>query len=382
MIKMVKKRKDKMNGLNENLGTKGLERMKNNIKILEEIQKNDYEYKILLARKESGESVKDLIKKNRKHGEILAKKNKEKTIEFKKWQKSEDGKKWLKLFEEKARTNRNLDSDIRYIIGADIADELKKNEEEYEKLLERRNEGEYVDDLIKQNLYTARILMEQHEKVWDKAEAQKKIQPDDKIEMIEEEYKNLLETRKKGKYSDDLIKQNLYTARVLIEQYVKGRDEVEAQKRIQTALQVHEWVVEAQINIKSFLNFHTQYEKLLKLEKIGEDVEYLIRKNRTYAETVRKNYMKVLFNAQEWYKMNPDWFQDSKGKHHFLKTFHLSYNKNRNQIGKENKKKNSLKCPNCKILMEYLIYLDAYQCPKCRKKFYLWENEFFIFGHI
>lgn len=33
------------------------------------------------------------------------------------------------------------------------------------------------------------------------------------------------------------------------------------------------------------------------------------------------------------------------------------------------KKKKSRECPNCKIEMEYLEDLDAYQCPKCKKKF-------------
>ena len=33
------------------------------------------------------------------------------------------------------------------------------------------------------------------------------------------------------------------------------------------------------------------------------------------------------------------------------------------------KKKKGRECPNYKIMMEYLEDLDAYQCPKCKKKF-------------
>lgn len=50
---------------------------------------------------------------------------------------------------------------IRYELKLRLAtlnDKIRKNEEENEKLLERKNKGEYVDDLIKQNRYTAENL--------------------------------------------------------------------------------------------------------------------------------------------------------------------------------------------------------------------------------
>ena len=39
-----------------------------------------------------------------------------------------------------------------------LNDNIQKNEEEYGNLLERKNEGDYVDDLIKQNRYAAESL--------------------------------------------------------------------------------------------------------------------------------------------------------------------------------------------------------------------------------
>jgi len=142
------------------LNIKGGDMINKRIKILEEIMKNDAEYKILLARKEAGESVEDLIKQNRNYADILAKKNKK---------KSEEAAKWFALLEERRIMDPYLarDSDIRLERGLKITNEIKKNEEEYEKLLERKNKGEYVDDLIKQNRYTAKVLAEQNKKVWD-----------------------------------------------------------------------------------------------------------------------------------------------------------------------------------------------------------------------
>ena len=39
-----------------------------------------------------------------------------------------------------------------------LNDKIQKNEEEYENLLERKNKGDFVDDLVKQNRYTAESL--------------------------------------------------------------------------------------------------------------------------------------------------------------------------------------------------------------------------------
>ena len=163
--------KDKMNELKEKrqLTTKFGDKMDKRIKLLKEIKKNDEEYKILLARKEAGESVEDLIKQNRKYRKILTKKDREKSEESIKWMKSEEGRKMFELFEETRRLNPDLtrDADIRYERGLKIVNEIKKNEEEYEKLLERKNKGEFVDDLIKQNRYIAKGLAKQNKKVWD-----------------------------------------------------------------------------------------------------------------------------------------------------------------------------------------------------------------------
>ena len=128
---------------------------------------------------------------------------------------------------------------------------------------------------------------------------------------------------------------------------------------------------------------HFEYKDLLKREKIGEDVKEMIRQNRIYAELIRSSGMKVLFEAKEWLKMNPDAFQDDPmGKQLFLRTFRISDDKNKKQIGKEKKKKKSQKCPNCRKMMDYLEYLDAYQCPKCKKKFIIWEKKLTIIGKI
>ncbi len=43
---------------------------------------------------------------------------------------------------------------------ASFNDKIQKNEEEYEKLLECKNKGKYMDDLIKQNRNTAENLKE------------------------------------------------------------------------------------------------------------------------------------------------------------------------------------------------------------------------------
>lgn len=68
------------------------------------------------------------------------------------------------LLERKRRLEHELKiaalSDTNYIVLLKI----KKNEEEYEELLERKNTDEFVDDLIEQNRYTAEILAEQDKK--------------------------------------------------------------------------------------------------------------------------------------------------------------------------------------------------------------------------
>lgn len=176
--------------MSEKRGKEGLEDAKNKtkkiikkrIKILQEIVKNDEEYKILLERKKAGEPVEDLIKQNRYQAEILKKKDKENSEKAKKWGQSEEAKnlfekmnKWLRMNPDLARTSK-----IRLKYGLKIAklgDEIKKNEEEYEKLVERKNKGEYIDDLIKQNRYAAEILAKEkknYEESMKEFEAEKK----------------------------------------------------------------------------------------------------------------------------------------------------------------------------------------------------------------
>jgi hypothetical protein len=139
------------------------------IKILEDIMKNDEEYKTLLARKDAGESVENLMEQNRNYAEILANEDKERSEEALKWGKSEEAAKWFELIEEMRRMNPDFAKNniIRYKHSLKITKDIEKNEEEYKKLLERKNKGEYVDDLIKQNRYTAKVLDEQNKKVWD-----------------------------------------------------------------------------------------------------------------------------------------------------------------------------------------------------------------------
>ena len=512
----MKEGKDKRNELSENIeiSTKAIERVEKSLKTLEEIEKNDDEYKILLYRKESGESIEDLIKQNRKYGDILAEKNKENSMEFKKWQQSEEGKKALELLEKSLKIAPDLDSDIRLAQGLKIANESKKNDEDYEELLERRNQGEFVDDLIKQNLYKAKVLAEQNKKVWEEEDRRinpqmfRKIQPitqedwqdnqeesekkhycticgkgeaafliciscykmiitkfreildaerkvledlmkndeeykfllerkdtgepvedlinknryqakilaekdkkniekiydivsemGNEVKKNEEEYKKLLERKNiKGEFVDDLINQNSYTRKILIKQthivfdesYSLGLKQkldaksAETQKELQTALQVQKMSRKREKDLQDFWENHMEYEDLLKREKAGENIEDLIKQNRIYAEVIRTNSMKTLFEAEEWLKMNLDWFQiqDPIYKQGFLMSFRLYDDKNKKQRRKDTRKKRSQKCPNCKSMMNYLENLEAYQCPKCKKKFYLWEKELIIFGRI
>ncbi|MFX0084025.1 MAG: hypothetical protein ACFE94_19940 [Candidatus Hodarchaeota archaeon] len=135
------------------------------INILEEILKNDEEYKLLLERKNSGENVEDLIKENRQHAEILKKKDKEHSEKALKWGKSKEGINYFKYLEQIMRFGRN--SRFKLETGLELTKKIKNNDEEYEQLLERRKNGEYVDDLINQNRYNAKSLEEQLKKVWE-----------------------------------------------------------------------------------------------------------------------------------------------------------------------------------------------------------------------
>ena len=133
------------------------------LRILQALVKNDAEYKKLLERKKSGESVEDLITKNRDYHEKLKKEDKESSEIAIKWGRSEEGRKMFAKMDMWARMNPNIARIFRIkkelkLRMATLNDKIQKNEEEYEKLLERKNKGDYVDDLIKQNRYTAENL--------------------------------------------------------------------------------------------------------------------------------------------------------------------------------------------------------------------------------
>ena len=114
-----------------------------------------------------------------------------------------------------------------------------------------------------------------------------------------------------------------------------------------------------------------EYDNLLKREKGGESVGELIKKNRIYAEDLRIDYMKTRGEAKEWLRMNPEIAKEPWEKNLVVTTFRLWP-----------RMKKSQKCPNCRIMMNYLEYLDGYQCPRCKKKFYLWEKNLRIVGNI
>jgi len=129
-------------------------------RLLKELVENHEDYKKLLKSKEAGGSVEDLIKKNRYTRDILLKEYKENEVLMKKWRESKEGKKslvnaamWHALNPDSAllRQTKELKINLLSII-------IKENKEEYENLLERKNKGEFVDDLINQNRYTAEIL--------------------------------------------------------------------------------------------------------------------------------------------------------------------------------------------------------------------------------
>lgn len=98
--------KDKMVALKKKLEakTKMEEIAEKHIRFFSELNKNDVEYKILLRKKEAGESVEDLIKQNRLYEEQISKKFFEIREERIKWGQSEEGKNLLeelKKMEEK-----------------------------------------------------------------------------------------------------------------------------------------------------------------------------------------------------------------------------------------------------------------------------------------
>jgi len=133
------------------------------LRILQAKVKNDEEYKSLLKRKKAGEAVEDLIIQNRNHKEKLDKEDKESSEIALDWGRSEEGRKMFELMSMWSRRNPNLARKRQIKLELELRidrlnDKIEKNKEEYEDLLERKNKGEFVDDLITQNRYTTQAL--------------------------------------------------------------------------------------------------------------------------------------------------------------------------------------------------------------------------------
>jgi len=137
------------------------------VKSLQEIKKNDEEYKILLERKKTGESVDDLIKKNRDYAEILAKKHKENSEESKKWHQSKHGRKWNAELQREIQSNAQMKKLIQKVKKK--IKEIMENAKEYEYLLQRKKAGELVEDLIIQNRNNEEVLRNNYKKIGEEA---------------------------------------------------------------------------------------------------------------------------------------------------------------------------------------------------------------------
>ena len=88
---------------------------------------------------------------------------KEKSEIGREWMRSEEGEKtitrmamWSSMFPAIAK-NFQIKEELELKM-ATLNDKIQKNEHEYEKLLECKNKGDYVDDLLNQNRYTAESL--------------------------------------------------------------------------------------------------------------------------------------------------------------------------------------------------------------------------------
>jgi hypothetical protein len=137
--------------------------------ILEAIMKIDDEYKKLLDRKNAGESVDHLIAENRREKERLEKEDKEKSEIMSKWGKSEEGRKIfnaMAMAKTMARMNpiMQIRGKLRFTLNLNLR-LIKEKEQEYEELVERKNKGEYVDDLIKQNRHMVQSLEKDKKKI-------------------------------------------------------------------------------------------------------------------------------------------------------------------------------------------------------------------------
>lgn len=150
-----------------------------NREILEAIMKIDEEYKKLLDRKNAGESVDHLIAENRREKERLEKEGKEKSEIMSKWGKSKEGRKLfnaMAMAKTMARMNpiMQIRGKLRFTLNLNSR-LIKEKEQEYEELVERKNKGEYVDDLIKQNRYMVQSLEKDKKKILAELERKEKL---------------------------------------------------------------------------------------------------------------------------------------------------------------------------------------------------------------
>jgi hypothetical protein len=143
------------------------------LRVLQDLQNNDEDFKKLLKRKERGESVEGLIKKNRSRKEILEKENRERSEKAIRWGRSTEGKTYLNKMEMILRLNpkASVASRERRVLAHKLIvlrKDIERREDEYKKLLVKKKEGEFVDDLINQNRFTVEKLL-QNKKDWEKA---------------------------------------------------------------------------------------------------------------------------------------------------------------------------------------------------------------------
>jgi len=105
--RMMNENLQMMNGEKEFLQTRAKMRgmLDEQIIILQDLTKNDEEHKELLKRKTSGESIENLIIKNRARQEILEKELKEKREIALKWGRSEKGREMFKKMDIIAKLN-------------------------------------------------------------------------------------------------------------------------------------------------------------------------------------------------------------------------------------------------------------------------------------
>jgi len=352
------KSKNKMKGINDK-----------QIRILQELVKNDEEYKKLLKRKKSGESVEDLISQNRNRKKKLEKERKENSKIALEWGRSEEGRKMFAIISMWARGNPNrakslhIEHEQRSRITT-LKEKIKKIEEEYENLLERKNNGEFVDDLISENRYTADIFVEQDKKFSEEAMKERDVVkkrpigefrgPIEELALNEEEYKVLLEKKKAGESVKDLIKNNRKNSKVLAKIVKKNYKVVkkwhlsneafegkktQLEREIQALEQVEKFVDKVEKDVKEIVKNDEEYKILLERKKEGESVEDLIKQNRNYAEVSISNYSKLREEAMDWLNLNADLSQrvlTPEALQHFLGCFNFSLDKNKKQTQEGN----------------------------------------------